>query len=266
MHPEQTSEKYLRLEDQLQILNRANRELNAELSLNTIRKILVAHAMQLVNASAGAVGIFENHKMIFREYFRGDEKINIYYAFESGQGIPGWVIDHKAPYISLDAANDSQVIAEIQQGLNFANLINIPLLDHNNNLLGCIELHNKQDGEQFGEHDIEVLQGLVSTAAIAIRNARIIDQKTGVQAELYSLKERYRELVESTCDWLWEVDHNGRYTYVSPKLESLLGYQPSEVIGQTPFDLMPADEAERVQHIFVNQILPGRLMARWSII
>ncbi len=61
---------------------------------------------------------------------------------------------------------------------------------------------------------------------------------------------RYRSLVETTSDWLWEIDEHGTYTYASPKIRDFLGYEPEEVLGRTPFDLMPEDEALRVGHLF----------------
>lgn len=54
-------------------------------------------------------------------------------------------------------------------------------------------------------------------------------------------EERFRGLVETTSDWMWEVNRDGVYTYANPKVEELLGYQPAEVIGKTPFDFMPPD-------------------------
>jgi len=63
-------------------------------------------------------------------------------------------------------------------------------------------------------------------------------------------EDRFRSLVETTSDWIWEVDQESIYTYVSPKVKDLLGYELEEVIGKTLFDLMPADEAERVGGLF----------------
>ena len=63
-------------------------------------------------------------------------------------------------------------------------------------------------------------------------------------------EERYRTLVETVSDWVWEVDINTVYTFVSPKIRDLLGYEPGEILGKTPFDLMPPDEALRVKEIF----------------
>jgi len=61
-------------------------------------------------------------------------------------------------------------------------------------------------------------------------------------------------LVEVTSDWIWAVDKDAVYTYSSPKIRDLLGYEPEEIIGKTPFDLMPADEAERVAIEFATGV------------
>jgi len=71
-----------------------------------------------------------------------------------------------------------------------------------------------------------------------------------INAERKLAEARFRGLVESSSDWIWEVDQNGKYTYVSPKIKELLGYQPEEVLGKTPFDLMPESEAERMMAVF----------------
>ncbi len=70
------------------------------------------------------------------------------------------------------------------------------------------------------------------------------------KAALRESEERYRTLVETVSDWVWEVDENVVYTFVSPKIRDLLGYESEEVLGKTPFDLMPPDEALRVKKIF----------------
>lgn len=73
----------------------------------------------------------------------------------------------------------------------------------------------------------------------------ISDEKEAAEA-LRRSEERFRSLVETTSDWIWEVDAAGLYTYASPRVKDLLGYDPSEVIGRSPLDLMPPDEQERL--------------------
>jgi PAS domain S-box-containing protein len=77
----------------------------------------------------------------------------------------------------------------------------------------------------------------------------ITERRRAGQA-LRDSEERFRSLVETTSDWIWEIDAQGVYTYASPKVAELLGYRPDEVLGRTPFDLMPPEEAERVRAAF----------------
>jgi two-component system cell cycle sensor histidine kinase/response regulator CckA len=70
------------------------------------------------------------------------------------------------------------------------------------------------------------------------------------EAMLSKSEDKFRALVETTSDWIWEVDAQARYTYVSPKVKDLLGYDPAEVYGKSPFDLMTPEEALRIASIF----------------
>jgi len=62
--------------------------------------------------------------------------------------------------------------------------------------------------------------------------------------------ERFKEMVESSLDWFWEFDENANFTYVSPRIRDLLGYEPEELLGRNAFDLMDAEEAARVHRHF----------------
>ena len=75
-------------------------------------------------------------------------------------------------------------------------------------------------------------------------------------------EERFRSLVETTSDWIWEVDAHGVYTYASPRVKDLLGYAPEEIIGKTPFDFMPPDEAARVGQQFAEIVAAQRPFER----
>jgi PAS domain S-box-containing protein len=77
----------------------------------------------------------------------------------------------------------------------------------------------------------------------------IDDRKAAEESLLYSQKQ-FKSLVESSADWVWEIDADGRYTYAGPQCQLRLGYTPEEIIGMTPFMLMPEAERERVGAIF----------------
>ena len=67
---------------------------------------------------------------------------------------------------------------------------------------------------------------------------------------LQASEERLRNLIEFSNDWVWEIDVNNTYTYAGPQCREMLGYQPKEIIGRTPFDLMPPGESVRVAPLF----------------
>ncbi|MBW4645912.1 MAG: PAS domain S-box protein [Goleter apudmare HA4340-LM2] len=70
------------------------------------------------------------------------------------------------------------------------------------------------------------------------------------EVALKQSEERFRNLVETSSDWVWEVDENEVYTYASPKVQDVLGYTPQKIVGKTPFELMPPAEANSVAEIF----------------
>ena len=66
----------------------------------------------------------------------------------------------------------------------------------------------------------------------AINKKEIIKQKKIIEENLRISEERFREVTEHSGEWIWEVDSNGLYTYVSHVSKSLLGYTPEELIDK----------------------------------
>ncbi|MBU0995442.1 MAG: response regulator [Proteobacteria bacterium] len=62
------------------------------------------------------------------------------------------------------------------------------------------------------------------------------EEKT--KSELIRSESRFRALVETTSDFVWETDADGRFTYCSPVCENMYGYQADELIGLSLFNSM----------------------------
>src|SRR5262245_8672522 len=43
---------------------------------------------------------------------------------------------------------------------------------------------------------------------------------------------RFRDVAESTSDWVWETGEDGRLTYVSPRFQKLTGLHPTSILGR----------------------------------
>ncbi|MHC4926076.1 MAG: ABC transporter substrate binding protein [Planctomycetota bacterium] len=78
-------------------------------------------------------------------------------------------------------------------------------------------------------------------------------------------EERYRGLVETSSDWIWELDTDGRSTFDSPQVENATGYRPDELLGKKAFDFMTPDEATRVMAIFNQYVAAKKPLSHFQI-
>jgi PAS domain S-box-containing protein len=87
-------------------------------------------------------------------------------------------------------------------------------------------------------------QLLAELAELRQRNSGLEAQLTRneqVEAALREGEARYRSLVETTPDCIWETDAQGHYTYLSPGFQDLTGYPPADFLGKTPFVILHED-------------------------
>lgn len=73
--------------------------------------------------------------------------------------------------------------------------------------------------------------------------------------EVLVSKNRFQDIAESMSDWIWEINKEGRYTYCSNHVQDLLGYNPQEMLGKTPFDFMEPDQVAVSKDTFQSIIL-----------
>jgi PAS domain S-box-containing protein len=89
----------------------------------------------------------------------------------------------------------------------------------------------------YEEDDLDLLVSIANQVSIAIENSRLytaaqqeIAERQKAEAQLRSAEAKYRELVESVPAVIYsaETGAGGRWFYVSPQIESLLGFTPEE--------------------------------------
>lgn len=98
--------------------------------------------------------------------------------------------------------------------------------------------------------------------------SRDITARQSAEDALRESEKRFQDIVTASADWIWEVDTEWRYTYVSASVTNLLGYAATEILGKTPFDFMSIEEAERVKNLLektVAQKLPIRNLENINI-
>ena len=114
-------------------------------------------------------------------------------------------------------------------------------------------LHKHKDGRlAWGEVSINFLynnKGEITSIMGITRN--INDRKIAQQA-LAESREQYRQLVEKSPDWIWEIDEDNRFTYINAVAESVLGIPVKDLIGRSPFDFSDQDTVENEKAWFEN--------------
>lgn len=103
----------------------------------------------------------------------------------------------------------------------------------------------RKDGSVFFA-DISTSPMMLSGRMCMLGAFHDITERKRAEDALKMSEERFRGLVESSSDLVWETDAKGAYTYISPRVYEMLGYSPEELVGSTPFDLMPPEERQRV--------------------
>lgn len=108
--------------------------------------------------------------------------------------------------------------------------------------------YRRKNGDEFwAETSGAQILGPDGTVLGLMGMQRDITARKQAELTLRASERRFSDIVEVSADWIWEIDADGRFTYVSDSVQGMLGYRPEELIGKTFFDLMQPEEAARVR-------------------
>lgn len=82
-------------------------------------------------------------------------------------------------------------------------------------------------------------------AAILVILHDITKRRQAEEKLIYSEK-RFRALIENSTDAVALIGRNGKFTYVSPAVKKITGYEPEELIGTYARDLFPQNEKDKI--------------------
>lgn len=243
---------------QLTILSNAAVKINAVLNVSEILRTLVTTGIELVGATAGTVGLIENGVLVFREYNRGGDFVPIDVRFTPGQGTPGFVVTSRRSRISNDSKHDPLAIKELHEKFGIYNVIDVPIVNRKGEVLGVFAIHNSKDGRRFSDSDVEMLEGLAASAAVALENARLLTDMTRAEATVRESEEKFRTLVESSLVGVY-ILQDGRFAYVNPAMQRIFGRSEEEIIAFPSFieTVAPGDRESVAENI--RKLIAGKI-------
>ncbi|MCK9368213.1 MAG: EAL domain-containing protein [Metallibacterium scheffleri] len=111
----------------------------------------------------------------------------------------------------------------------------------------------------------ENLRRLQPAVERALRTAATRRQMQDMQRALRESEERFRTIVETTEDWVWEMDLHCIHNYVNSSVMKILGYPPDEVIGRDALALMVDEDRAEVEQALPKLLAVRKGWHRWTL-
>ncbi|WP_159790646.1 PAS domain S-box protein [Sodalinema gerasimenkoae] len=114
--------------------------------------------------------------------------------------------------------------------------------------------HIAADGEKI---PMAITANYVHLGETELNCAFARDSRDRVRTEtaLRESEQRFRDVSEAAGEYLWEVDLEGRYTFVSDRVLTVKGYPSAQVLGETLFKFMVVEDIPKVQRVLDQAIL-----------
>ena len=77
-----------------------------------------------------------------------------------------------------------------------------------------------------------------------------LSDERAAEFALRASEQRFRTIAEVSADWIWEMDAEGCYTFVSSTVERSLGYRTDEIVGRSSYEFMSPDKAAATEEHF----------------
>lgn len=136
---------------------------------------------------------------------------------------------------------------------------------HSGEVIGMVGMANRPGG--YEPATISYLQPLLTTCAYILEGMRQRQRRQRAEAErqqaledLRQSEERYRTLVETAPDIIAIIDLQARIVTINSAVRTLLGWEPSEVVGHPFTDFLHPEDVAEAQIIFHKALAGEKLL------
>jgi signal transduction histidine kinase len=171
--------------------------LNESLHPETLIHRLVEHAAGFLGADAGLAGLVGEQTLQARGYWFRGQWHDFQAEWARDAGLPGWVFSNQWPYFTNEYPAHELAYPPFIEQFGVKTALCVPIIAAGEEVLGFVELHNKQDGrEPFTWSDVSFMESLANSTAVAIRNARLMQELEAQRAQLQALSAQQITLLE----------------------------------------------------------------------
>jgi len=130
-------------------------------------------------------------------------------------------------------------------------------------LSGTIGEESAIDALQRGACDY-VLKTNMARLAPAVRRALA---ESAARRARQGLEQQLRDIVLTSQDWIWEHDRDGKFTFSSDSVNTILGYSPEEIVGKQASQFVHTEDLAALDFAMhtlgPRQRTATNLQARW---
>ena len=96
---------------------------------------------------------------------------------------------------------------------------------------------------------------LLSALVFSLASTRFAARRMAAKLteDLTANQERLQNIIDSASEYVWELDHDGTFTYVSPRAAQALGRPVAQILGSKLFDFLPEEERAVLPGFFKRQ-------------
>ncbi|MDY7040404.1 MAG: GAF domain-containing protein, partial [Chloroflexota bacterium] len=174
----------------LERLVRVSLMLNSTLSLEPLLETIIQVVTELTETEDCSIMLLDDKtgKLHFRAARRMRREELEQIAVPLDNSIAGWIFREDKPLLIRDAQKDARFYQEVDEKLDFLtrSIIGVPL-QVRGRVIGVLEAINKRGDQEMSWEDVRVMTTLASQAAIAIENARLMEELQVVCEELNEL-------------------------------------------------------------------------------
>ncbi len=234
--------------EEISALHDVGRSIQSARNLDALLNFIMKKCMEIMNSEAGSLMLVvpDSDELEFKVALGPKSDGVKPFRVKIGQGISGWVAQHKEPILIPDAYADPRFDPSFDKrsGFRTRSYLCVPML-YQEDVLGVMTVLNRKDGQPFSENDLTLLTTFAAQAAIAIENARLVKSEIEMERlerELQIAAEIQRHLIPEQVPQI-------------PDLEISATYRPCKEVGGDFYDIIPLNNRKV---IFVMADVAGK--------